>query len=120
MSTPESTPESTPSADAAPSPSTAVAPAPPSVDAELRDLALKRLKKRQDFRAHVVVYIVVNAFLWALWAVLSLTNGWSFPWPIFPTLGWGIGVALNAWDVYGRRDITTADVDREIERLRGV
>jgi len=90
----------------------------PATDAELRELALKRLKKRQDFRAHLVVYIVVNAFLWALWAVLSSTSGWSFPWPIFPTLGWGIGVALNAWDVYGRRDITAADVDREVERLR--
>ena len=95
-----------------------VAQAPASNEAELRDLALRRLKKRQDFRAHVVVYIIVNAFLWALWAILSLTNGWTFPWPIFPSVGWGIGVALNAWDVYGRRDITAADVDREVERLR--
>lgn len=102
---------------AAPSTGPAVQ-APASAEAELRDLALRRLKKRQDFRAHVVVFIVVNAFLWALWAILSLTNDWTFPWPIFPTLGWGIGVALNAWDVYGRRDITAADVDREIERLR--
>jgi len=51
--------------------------------------------------------------------VLSLTNGWTFPWPVFPTLGWGIGLALNAWDVYGRKDITAADVDREMEKLRG-
>ena len=90
----------------------------PSTEAGLRDLALRRLKKRQDFRAHLVVFIVVNGFLWALWAVLSLTNDWTFPWPIFPTLAWGIGLALNAWDVYGRHDITAADVDREVERLR--
>lgn len=92
---------------------------PAATEAELRDLALRRLKKRQDFRAHVVVYVVVNGFLWALWAILSLTNGWTFPWPIFPLLGWGIGLALNAWDVYGRHEITAADVDREVERLRG-
>jgi len=75
-----STPESGPSADFTPaSPSANVTPeppsfdlprsgdaAPPTTDPELRELALKRLKKRQDFRAHVVVYIVVNAFLWAL------------------------------------------------------
>jgi hypothetical protein len=117
-----STPESTPSSPVTPpgaSPSPDAATPVPAADTELRDLAFRRLKKRQDFRAHVVVYIVVNAFLWALWAILSLTNGWTFPWPIFPTLGWGIGVALNAWDVYGRRDITAADVDREIKRLRG-
>jgi hypothetical protein len=111
MSTPESTPSRSPSDDGP--------PAVPATDAELRDLAFRRLKKRQDFRAHVVVYVVVNGFLWALWAVLSITSGWSFPWPIFPLLGWGIGLALNAWDVYGRRDITAADVDREVQKLRG-
>jgi len=118
------TPESVPSADVTPVPASVDLPlsmdaAPPTTEAELRELALKRLKKRQDFRAHAVVFVVVNAFLWALWAVLSLTNGWTFPWPIFPTLGWGIGLALNAWDVYGRKDITAADVEREMEKLRG-
>jgi hypothetical protein len=112
-----STPESTPSSVTDPSARQEVSA--PASDVELRDLAFRRLKKRQDFRAHIVVYIVVNAFLWALWAVLSLTSGWSFPWPIFPTLGWGIGVALNAWDVYGRKDITAADVGREMDKLRG-
>lgn len=106
MSTPDVTPEGV--------------PAPPATEEELRALAFKRLKKRQDFHAHLVVYIVVNGFLWALWAVISLAgDGWQFPWPIFPLLGWGIGLALNAWDVYGRREITAADVDREVQKLRG-
>jgi hypothetical protein len=103
-----------------PSPSTVTPPAPegtrPASEAELRDLAFRRLKKRQDFRAHLVVYVVVNGFLWLLWA---LTSSDAFPWPIFVTLGWGIGVVMNAWDVYGRRDITAADVDREVAKLRG-
>ena len=89
-------------------------PTAPATDAELRDLAFRRLKKRQDFRAHLLVYVVVNAFLWALWALTSR----GFPWPVFVTLGWGIGVVMNAWDAYWRRDITAADVDREVERLR--
>ncbi len=94
-------------------------PVVPATEAELRDLAFRRLKKRQDFRGHVVVYVVVNGFLWALWLVISLTAGWHFPWPVFPLLGWGIGLALNAWDVYGRSDITIADIDREADKLRG-
>ncbi len=61
----------------------------------------------------------MTAFLWALRAILSPTSGWTFPWPIFPTLGWGIGVATNAWDVHGRRDITAADVDREMRGCEG-
>ncbi len=101
-----------------PAETSASAASAPGLDAQLRDLAVKRLKKRQDFHAHVVVYAVVNGFLWALWLVISLTSGWHFPWPVFPLLGWGIGLALNAWDVYGRREITAADIEREVERLR--
>ncbi len=86
----------------------------PATDAELRELAFQRLKKRQDFRAHLLVYIVVNAFLWALWALTSR----GFPWPLIVTLGWAIGVVMNAWDAYWRRDITAADIDREVEKLR--
>ena len=114
-----STPESGRPADTTPASPPVVLPTAteatvPSTDAELRELALKRLKKRQDFRAHLVVYVVVNAFLWALWALTSR----AFPWPVFVTLGWGIGLVMNAWDVYGRKEITAADVEREMERLR--
>jgi hypothetical protein len=31
---------------------------------------------------------------------------------------WAIGLLLNAWDLYGRRPITEADIRREIARLR--
>ena len=32
--------------------------------------------------------------------------------------GWGIGLAANAWDVYGRKPISEAEIQREAERLR--
>jgi len=80
---------------------------------EVREQALERLKKKQDFRAHVLVYAMVNALAWTIWAL----TGAGFPWPVFVTGGWGIGVVMNAWDVYWRQPITEADVRREIERL---
>ena len=81
---------------------------------QLRERALERLKKKRDFRTHIVIYVAVNAFLVAIWAV----TGAGFFWPIFPILGWGIGVGANAWDVYGRKPITEDEVQRETERLR--
>ena len=83
---------------------------PPS----LREQALARLKAKRDFHAHLIVYVLVNALLWGVWAI----TGAGFPWPVFPTAGWGIGVAFNAWDVYGRKPITEADVEEEMRRLR--
>ena len=71
--------------------------ATPNSEEELRKLALVRLKKRRGFGTHIVLYLAVNAMLVGIWAV----TGAGFFWPIFPILGWGIGVAAYAWDVYG-------------------
>lgn len=92
-----------------------IPPPPPGDDQELRELAMKRVKERRDFQGHLVVYLVVNVFLWGLWALTSGLG--SYPWPVWVTLGWGIGVALNWWGVT-RRPITSADVDQEMKRLR--
>jgi hypothetical protein len=77
------------------------------------DQAVTQLKKRRDFHAHLLVYVLFNAFLVAIWAVIGVH--WFF-WPIFPIAGWSIGVVMNAWDVYWRHPITEADIQHEIER----
>jgi 2TM domain len=83
-------------------------------EAELRKLAVHQLKKKRDFKTHLVIYIVVNAALVGIWAI----TGAGYFWPIFVILGWGIGVAANAWDVYGRKPITEEQIREEAERLR--
>jgi hypothetical protein len=89
--------------------------AAPRTEQELREQALSRLKKKRDFRGHVFVYVAVNAVLVVIWAV----TGSGYFWPIFPILGWGVGVAANAWDVYGRKPISEDEIRQETERLRG-
>lgn len=89
--------------------------ATPRTEEELREQALASLKKKRDFRGHVFIYVAVNAVLVVIWAVTSR----GFFWPIFPILGWGVGVAANAWDVYGRKPIGEDEIQRETERLRG-
>ena len=51
--------------------------------------------------------------------VIWLVTGSDFFWPIFPIVGWGIGVAANAWDVYGRKPISEGEIQQEMSRLRG-
>jgi 2TM domain len=87
----------------------------PHTDEELREAALERLKKKQDLRAHLLVYVLVNALLWTIWAL----TGTGFVWPAIVSAGWGVGLVMNVWDVYGRRPIGEADVQHEVERLRG-
>jgi 2TM domain len=78
-----------------------------------RDRAMQQLKKRRDFRGHVLIYVLVNAFLVVIWAI---TGSHGFFWPLFVIGGWGIAVVMNAWDVYWRPEITEEDIQHEIER----
>jgi hypothetical protein len=80
----------------------------------LRERALKRLKKRRDFAGHLLVYALVNAFLVLIWA---LTDDHGFFWPVFPMVGWGIGVVMNAWDVYRNDEFAEAAIRREMDRI---
>ena len=78
-----------------------------------RDKAVQRLKKRRDFYGHLLIYVLVNTFIVIIWAV---TDQHGFFWPVFPIAGWGIGVVMNAWDVFWRPAITEEDIQHEIER----
>ena len=80
----------------------------------LREQARKRLQSRRDLSAHAVVYVVVNLFLIGMWAL----TGRGYFWPGWIIGGWGIGLALNAWDVLLRRPVTEADIDEELRRRR--
>jgi uncharacterized ion transporter superfamily protein YfcC len=83
-------------------------------EVQLRERALKHLKKRRDFKAHVLIYVMVNTFLVVIWAV----TGAGFFWPVIPIVGWGIGVVMNAWDVYVGEDFDEEQIQREIEHLQ--
>ena len=80
----------------------------------VRDRAVRRLKKRRDFFAHLLVYVLVNTFIVIIWAVTSPDG---FFWPIFPMVGWGIGVVMNAWDVWRGDEFSEEDIAREIQRM---
>jgi hypothetical protein len=82
---------------------------------QLRQAAIKRLKKRRDFRNHVVTYVIINAFLVVIW---YFTDRGYF-WPMWVMIGWGIGLAFNAWDVYGRKEISDTEIQAEMDKLRG-
>jgi uncharacterized ion transporter superfamily protein YfcC len=82
-------------------------------EAELRQRALVHLKKKRDFAAHLLVYVMVNSLIVVIWAMTSQ----GFFWPIFPMAGWGIGVVMNAWDVW-RGEFSEEQISHEMERLQ--
>ena len=86
-------------------------------DDELRQRAVYRLKKKAEFRSHLTSYALVNAALVVIWALTSGPG--SYFWPIWPILGWGVGIGFHAWETYGHRsEISEDQIRREMDRLR--
>jgi hypothetical protein len=80
---------------------------------ELRERALKHLKDKRDLKAHLLAYVTVNLMLVAIW----WSAGGGFFWPLFPILGWGIGIAFHIWDVMSPEP-GPREVEAEMQRMR--
>ncbi len=65
---------------------------------DLLDLA----KKRIGFKKHLTIYILVNLALWLIWIFTSflVMGGYYHIWPIYPLIGWGIGIVFHYLRVY--------------------
>ena len=78
-----------------------------------RELAIQRLKLKQDFKgmaAGGAFAVFVCIVIWAM------GDGGYF-WPVWVILGVGIAVVVQAWKAYGPANrITEADVQREMEK----
>jgi hypothetical protein len=68
----------------------------------LRGQPLSRVKSWPRLSVRNSAFLVANAALWVVW---SLT-GAGYPWPVWVTVAWGIGLLVNAWaGIEIRRDI---------------
>ena len=78
-----------------------------------RELAIQRLKMKQDFKgilAGGLLAVVVVVIIWAL------GEGGYF-WPMWVMLGAAIAIVGQGWKAYGPSNrITEADVQREMGR----
>jgi hypothetical protein len=80
-------------------------------DPELWEIA----KRRASFKYHLAVYIVMNIFFWVVWYFSRDYSGDAHMWPIWPTLGWGIGLAFHFMGAYVFPKNNS--VEREYEKL---
>lgn len=60
-------------------------------DQDRHRAAARREAARGGFRDHLRVYLMVMALLVAIWAL----TGMGYFWPVWPALGWGIGIACH-------------------------
>jgi hypothetical protein len=71
-------------------------------------------KKRVAFKSSLASYFFVNTLLVAVWFFTSRSN--SYFWPVWPMLGWGIGLAFQYVGAYHRPHLFS--VENEYEKLK--
>lgn len=59
--------------------------------------ARRRVNEKKKFYNHLTTYLVMSAFFFVLNAMTSFGHWW-FYWPM---MGWGIGVAMQYFKVFG-------------------
>ena len=59
--------------------------------------AKKRIKKLKDFYGSLAAYIIIMPFL----VFINLKTGTGVYWFWFPMFGWGVGLAFQAYEVFG-------------------
>ena len=88
-------------------------------EAKIRRRVEKKFESRAALTQHAVAYLSVNIMLWVIW--LLTTRG--FPWPMFVTVSWGIGMLSHYFDYYykhgsgarKREETIEAEVRRQLE-----
>jgi len=85
--------------------------APPSGDAEVLRRARRRAAAEVGFYGHLMSYLGVIAFL----ALINLLTT-SYPWFVWPALGWGIGLFSHYMAVFGSRMLRERYFEPAVER----
>ena len=78
--------------------------------------AKKIVKKKKSFYSNFISWAIMSVFFF----ILNMTTGAHFHWWIFPTLGWGIGVAFHYVDAFGvfkSKDWEQRAVQKEMNKL---
>lgn len=93
--------------------------------AEQAEAAQKRRRRkaqlsygsRKGLRIHATIYLSVNMMLFAIWLTTwQLNDGTSYPWFVWPLMGWGVGLAAHYAAV---RDHISSPADRSTSPVSG-
>ena len=76
--------------------------------------ARKQAKREASFYRHLTSFVLVNAFLVAL----NLFTSPGHFWAIYPLLGWGIGLASDAFGTFGS-GVGGGWIERRTQELMG-
>jgi hypothetical protein len=85
-------------------------------NSDVRDQAIRSLRRKRGFKGELATYVVINAFLWGLWLATGGAAEQGY-WPAWVSGAWGVGLAFSAWHTFGQKPISQSDIDAEVRKL---
>lgn len=89
---------------------------------EMKNPELWRIaRNRASFKSHALIYFIVNFLLWTMWYIKLRNNVTPYfernviPWPVWPMIGWGIGLVFHYYSAYKRKNSLA---EKEYEKLK--
>lgn len=82
-------------------------------DKKLREYA----RKRVQFKKQCTLFVIINTFLWGVWLVESLLHGFDFPWPVYPTAGWGLALVVQYFGKFSQVSQEEL-IEKEYQKLK--
>ncbi len=83
---------------------------------DIRRKVEEKYEERTGLIAHLAAYLIVNLMLWAIF----LFSAGGFPWPLFVTGGWGIGMISHVLSYHNEHgagaEKREAAIAAEVER----
>ena len=58
--------------------------------------AVSKIKAKRELGLHAVIFVLANIIFVVGWAM----TGAGYFWPIWPSVGWGMGLAFHGWSVH--------------------
>ena len=109
---------------------------PADGDELARQRAIRRIERRRRFWISTIWSAIGMAILVVIWAITEYHNAGGWPvhgfsqssgihevwnfWIIYPLGAWLLIEAAHAWAVFGNKPISEGEINREIERQRGI
>ncbi len=86
------------------------------LETDIRRKLEEKYEERLGLIVHLVAYLIVNLMLWAIY----LLGAGAFPWPLFVTGGWGIGLISHFLSYHNEHgagaEKREAAIEAEVER----
>lgn len=82
----------------------------------IREQAVERIERKQKFVRDLVLYLLVNAGLWAFWAYEGADT--NDLWPALVSGIWGVFLAHDAFRAYWEGPISEQQIEEEMRRIK--